>query len=102
MDQEAHVNKIAALANLESYDRDKTRRYTDGTPHIKHAKLRSLHRKLVVEVYDAACCFVCQPKVLDLGAGQGPATLAFLELGARISAVDVSETQLDALRTRCS
>ena len=102
MDEQAHINKIAALANIESYDRDKTRRYTDGAPHIKHAELRALYRRLVVEVYDAARSFVSQPKVLDLGAGEGSATLPFLELGAKTTAVDISEAQLNALRTRCS
>lgn len=102
MDQKARVDKTAALANVESYDRDKTRKYIDGACHIKHAELRARYRRLVVEIYDAACSFISQPRVLDLGAGQGSATLPFLELGAKTTAVDISETQLDALRTRCS
>jgi len=102
MDQQTHVNKTAALANAESYNRGKRRKYIDGAPHIKHAELRALFRRLVVEIYDATCSFVRQPKVLDLGAGEGSATLAFLELGAKTTAVDISEIQLGALRTRCS
>jgi 2-polyprenyl-3-methyl-5-hydroxy-6-metoxy-1,4-benzoquinol methylase len=102
MDQKARVDKIAALANVESYDSDKTRRYTNGAPHIKHAKLRSLYNRLIVEIYATACSFVSQPKVLDLGAGEGSATLPFLELGAAVTAVDISEAQLDVLRVRCS
>jgi SAM-dependent methyltransferase len=41
------------------------------------------------------------PHVLDLGAGQGAATIPFLELGASVTAVDDSEEQLDRLRARC-
>jgi SAM-dependent methyltransferase len=102
MNHKVSANKVAALANVKSYDRNKTRKYIDGAPHIKHAKLRALYGGLVAQVYDTARSLVCQPRVLDLGAGEGSATLPFLELGARVTAVDISESQLDVLRTRCS
>ena len=38
---------------------------------------------------------------LDLGAGEGSATLPFLELGAHVTAVDISESQLAVLRLKC-
>jgi SAM-dependent methyltransferase len=42
------------------------------------------------------------PTVLDLGAGEGSATLPFLELGARVVAVDVSASQLSELERKCN
>lgn len=95
------INRIAALANVSSYDAEATRRYIDGAPHIKHASLRKLYGKLVVRVFDGAKKYTNTPKVLDLGAGEGSVTLPFLELGAKVVAVDISNSQLDALKTKC-
>jgi SAM-dependent methyltransferase len=95
------LNKVAALANIGTYDSEGTRKYTDGAPHIKHASLRSLYAKLLIQVYDDAAKRSDAPRILDLGAGEGSVTLPFLELGARVTAVDISNSQLDALRKKC-
>lgn len=95
------INQIAALANISVYDEEATRKYIDGAPHIKHASLRQLYGELVVQVFDAAKQQTETPKVLDLGAGEGSVTLPFLELGAKVVAVDISSSQLDTLKERC-
>lgn len=95
------INRIAALANVSAYDAEATREYIDGAPHIKHASLRKLYGKLVVQIFDSATRYTKIPKVLDLGAGEGSVTLPFLELGAKVVAVDISNSQLDALKTKC-
>ena len=95
------VNRVAALANVSAYDDKGTREYIDGAPHIKHASLRTLYANLVVRVYDFAKEQKAVPSVLDQGAGEGSVTLPFLELGARVTAVDISSSQLNALRSRC-
>ncbi|HZW23952.1 MAG TPA: class I SAM-dependent methyltransferase [Gallionella sp.] len=95
------IKRIAALANQSSYDAEATRRYIEGAPHIKHAELRKLFDQLVVRVFDEARKRAATPMVLDLGAGEGSATLPFLELGAKVVAVDVSASQLDALKGKC-
>ena len=94
------INRIAALANVSAYDPEATRKYIDGAPHIKHASLRALYANSVVQVYDAAKGHTAVPSVLDLGAGQGSVTLPFLELGARVTAVDISSSQLTVLQSR--
>jgi SAM-dependent methyltransferase len=99
MDERIH--RIAALANVSAYDAEGTREYIDGAPHIKHASLRQLYGKLVVQVFDDAAKHSRPPRVLDLGAGEGSVTLPFLELGARVVAVDISRSQLDALKIKC-
>ncbi|MEO7189966.1 MAG: class I SAM-dependent methyltransferase [Vicinamibacterales bacterium] len=95
------INRVAALANVSRYDADATSHYADGAPHIKHASLRTLYGQLLVDVFDRAKEHTPVPRVLDLGAGEGSVTLPFLELGARVLAVDSSRTQLDALIGRC-
>ena len=95
------INRIAALANVSTYDANATKRYIDGAPHIKHASLRKLYGKLVIQVFDKAKLHKEIPRVLDLGAGEGSVTLPFLELGARVVAVDISDSQLAALRAKC-
>ena len=95
------VNRVAALANISAYDPEATRKYIDGAPHVKHASLRALYANLVVQVYDSAKEHTAVPSVLDLGAGEGSVTLPFLELGARVTAVDISSSQLNVLQSRC-
>ena len=95
------INRIAALANVSAYGAEATREYIDGAPHIKHASLRTLYGKLVVQIFDSAKKHTKTPKALDLGAGEGSVTLPFLELGAKVVAVDISNSQLDALKTKC-
>lgn len=95
------INRIAALANVLAYDAEASRKYIDGAPHIKHAELRKLYGKLVVQVFDNAKKHTETPAILDLGAGEGSVTLPFLELGAKVVAVDISHSQLDALKTKC-
>lgn len=95
------INRIAALANVSAYDEKATREYLNGSPHHKHDLLRKLYAKLVVQVFDGAKEHTNTPKILDLGAGEGSVTLTFLELGGKVVAVDISNSQLDALKIKC-
>jgi SAM-dependent methyltransferase len=95
------INRIAALANVSTYSSmEDAKKYIDGAPHIKHASLRKLYGKLVLQVFDRAAQFTSVPRILDLGAGEGSVTLPFLELGAKVVAVDISSSQLDALKEK--
>lgn len=93
--------RIAALANAAVYNSEFTKKYANGAPHIKHLSLRKLYAKLAIQVYDYANKFTDSPKVLDLGAGEGSTTLQFLELGAQVTAVDSSKSQLASLKNKC-
>lgn len=95
------LNRIAALANIDVYDSAMTKKYIDGAPHIKHLSLRRLYSKLAVRICDFAVKHTEQPRVLDLGAGEGSTTLIFLKLGANVMATDISQDQLDALQNKC-
>ncbi|HOT90857.1 MAG TPA: class I SAM-dependent methyltransferase [Anaerolineae bacterium] len=101
MTMDERINRVAALANMSAYGSEATRKYIDGAPHVKHASLRALYGKLLVQVYDYAKEHTAVPSVLDLGAGEGSATLPLLELGTRVTAVDISSSQLNALQKKC-
>jgi SAM-dependent methyltransferase len=88
-------------ANEAFFNEETTRKYADVSPHVKYASLRRLYGRLVEDVYAHAREHAEVPTVLDLGAGEGSATLPFLESGARVVAVDVSESQLSELRRKC-
>ncbi len=96
------VGRIASMANKEIYTGEATRRYVDGAPHIKHSSLRHLYGELCVRVIDLAMQDGRRPRVLDLGAGEGSATLPFLELGGEVTAVDISKSQLANLQKKCA
>jgi SAM-dependent methyltransferase len=94
-------NLQTSFANKEYYDNNLEKDYVDGTPHIKHLRLRQFYMATVSRVFEYANQFNPVPRVLDLGAGEGSATLPFLELGAHVTAVDISENQLEQLGNRC-
>ena len=98
---QATTAREAVEANANFFNEEATRRYVDVSPHVKHASLRGLYSKLVADVFTQARQHSDVPTVLDLGAGEGSATLPFLELGARVVAVDVSDSQLAELQRKC-
>jgi ubiquinone/menaquinone biosynthesis C-methylase UbiE len=89
-------------ANLAAYDAKGAEQYIDGAPHLKHASLRRLYAELLVEVFEVAKKHRDPPRVLDLGAGEGSVTLPLLELGANVTAVDLSSEMLSELQRKCS
>jgi SAM-dependent methyltransferase len=94
------MDRMAVLANLRRFDSEGTARCVDGSP-VKHPSVRRVYRNLVGRVFETAKKYSETPRVLDLGAGEGSATVAFLELGAHVTAADISESQLAALAEKC-
>lgn len=92
---------IAASANRAIYGEELTRSYISGSPHLKYRSMRRLYERLATRVFEDARKHSEVPTVLDLGAGEGSATSIFLGLGASVTAVDVSESQLAELRIKC-
>ncbi len=95
------INKVAALANISAYNKEATNEYIEGAPHIKHYSIKKLYEKLVIQAFGNAKRHTEKPTVLDLGAGEGSVSLSFIKLGASVVAVDISNSQLDALKTKC-
>jgi len=96
------VDEVAALANAVMYDSTTVSKYIDMAPHIRHPSLRNLYAELVVRVFDGACENCDVPRILDLGDGEGSATLPLLKLGARVTAIDISQGMIDALMAKCA
>ena len=99
MDQ--RIDKAAARANAAMYNSEHVAKYVYGAPHIKHAALRKMYGRMVAECYNYALRYFPVPRILDLGAGDGSATLRFLDLGAEVTAVDISDDQLILLKKQC-
>jgi SAM-dependent methyltransferase len=92
---------MAALANVAMFNEDGTNNCVNASPHLTHPAVRDLYTKLVTRSFNTAKKHVNTPRVLDLGAGEGSSTLPFLELGAHVTAVDISESQLAFLARKC-
>jgi SAM-dependent methyltransferase len=95
------IDTIAAAANREVYDAGWTRAFVEGAPHVKHAVLRKICADLLRRTMDRARESSAVPRVLDLGAGEGSVTSQLLELGAHVTAVDISANQLESLEKKC-
>ena len=100
MSYDARINEIAAIANEAFYDSANTEDYLGVAPHMKHKVLRDLYSELILEVFNAALMYRT-PRVLDIGAGEGAASLPFLELGGKVTAIDISRGMLEALQHKC-
>lgn len=99
---EFQEQKSSTLANLRAYSAEYSTDYVNGAPHVKHSSLRELYVDQLLYVLSLAREFNSVPRVLDLGAGEGSVTFPMLEFGLKVTAVDVSKTQLDLLARRCA
>ena len=96
----------AALANKEMYNlavvvKKPVTKKSRAKPSIFSASYGKLYEKLMADAYNHAVKFTPIPEVLDIGAGEGLATLQFLKLGAKVAAVDISDSQLQKLNEQC-
>ena len=87
--------RSAALrANIAAYGDFNERDYINGAPHLKHPSIGRVYRSLV----DSAIAqFEREPasiSVLELGAGNGLASIPWFERGVSLTAVDSSEPML--------
>jgi SAM-dependent methyltransferase len=93
------MHKHSVLANAAEYSPARTKEYVHGAPHVNHIGLRRLYKALATVVIEQVG--EGAPHVLDLGAGEGSATAAFLNLGAHVTAVDLSGSQLRQMVHNC-
>ena len=89
------------MANQTVYNSGWTEIFVEGAPHLKHASLQALFARLIRQVYERAAEHAPTPRFLDIGAGEGSVTRQLLELGARVTAIDVSSSQLAKLGRKC-
>ena len=101
MKNDKRINRLAASSNTIMYDSENSEKYIDGAPHVKHESLKKLYRNIIISSYKYSTKYYVMPRVLDIGSGNGSATLSFLEMGAKVTAIDISKTQLEYLKEKC-
>lgn len=74
--------------------------FVEGSPHLNHPQLRYLCFKLAQEALQKISSEQNPPLVLDMGAGDGALTVPYLELGAKVTAADVTVGFLQSLKQR--
>lgn len=91
----------SGISNQNFYNMLAESDYARLAPHLANESIRGRYAKEILQIMGKVSCAGDPPKVLDLGAGDGIATLPFLALGAYVVAVDISERQLNQLEQRC-
>lgn len=96
-------DRAAALrANIAVYATLDERRYVNGAPHLKHESVGAIYRELVARSVAQIGRDPKEISVLELGAGSGLGSLAWLALGVNLTAVDSSEPMLAAFAKRAA
>ena len=65
---------------------------------MRHSSVRKLFISAIGYIYASICQHLPPPEVLDLGAGEGGATLPLLALGAKVTGIDTSANLLSKLQ----
>src|ERR1039457_1008839 len=97
------MTAISGNCNKDTYNALADGAYVNTAPHLRHRSILDLYARLVQAAFVATRRENGEsPSVLDLGAGEGTVTRPFLELGASVLAVDISERQLEQLQVICA
>jgi len=97
-----HTSEQASKANISFFNESVTSKYEEISPHVKHPALKTLYQSIVEELFQHAHLRSAQPSILDLGAGEGSTTAAFLKLGGKVTAIDLSLSQVTELKRKCA
>lgn len=88
------ANQMRSLQeSVYSHDVD----YTIGSPHLSHWRLRTRLVELLRRAIRDLSASGMPTKVLEVGAGHGGYTEVALAMGARVTAVEMSQPSLDVL-----
>lgn len=96
-----NTNHSVSLSNKITYEKTPPHAYLAGASHIKCPWIRSLLYETAVKIIKDIKAFNPEPMVLDLGAGEGSTSKIWLELGARVTAVDISGNNLNQMKEVC-
>lgn len=89
-----------ASLNQKWFNMQSQTEFVKGSPHLNHPQLRYLCFKLAEEALNKVSNNRNPSLVLDMGAGDGALTVPYLELGAHVTAADVTVGFLESLRER--
>ncbi len=95
--------RAAALnANIAAYDSVDERVYVNGAPHLKHASIANIYKSIVDSAIKRVGRDAETISVLELGAGNGLASIPWFERHVGMTAVDSSESMLRGLGKRAA
>lgn len=94
---------LALATNVAAFDQRAEERLINGSPHLKHASLRRLHRDLIASAAAGPARPTAEIAVLELGAGDGLGSIPWFEIGVRhLVAVDPSAAMLKRFTERAA
>lgn len=93
---------IALSANIASYDRRDDRRYASGAPHLKHRSILTMHESLIDRALQSLTRRPGDVRVLEVGAGNGLASVPWFRRRVSLTAVDSSHVMLQQLIGRAA
>jgi 2-polyprenyl-3-methyl-5-hydroxy-6-metoxy-1,4-benzoquinol methylase len=91
---------VSRKLNQEWFDQQAASEFVNASPHLKHRQLTERCLALAVESFQRIATQGKVPSVLDLGAGEGMLTCPYLDMGARVTAVDASPQLLEMLQKK--
>jgi SAM-dependent methyltransferase len=95
--------RAAALrANLVAYGSFDERAYVNGAPHLKHASIGKIYRSLIDDAIGKIGRDPQAITVLELGAGNGLASVPWFERRVKLTAVDSSGDMLRGLSAKAA
>jgi SAM-dependent methyltransferase len=92
--------ELALRGNKSGYADLEEQSFLGGSPHLRHPGLKSLYERLVDSVTAAVDRPVQDLSVLELGAGDGLASVPWFNRRVQLTAVDCSNVMLGRLQTR--
>lgn len=100
MDQDERA--LALRANVDQYNHFDERQYVNGAPHLKHASIGKTYRSLVATALSRRGLDPTMVEVLELGAGNGLASIPWFERHVRLTAVDSSPSMLEDFKRKAA
>jgi SAM-dependent methyltransferase len=96
----ATVSDAALRANLEVYEHFDEQSYVNGSPHLRHSSIGARYAALIDRAISRTHRNRADISVLDLGAGNGMASIPWFKRGVRVTAVDSSKSMIRQLTRR--
>src|SRR5437660_7015725 len=94
------VDPDVAALNRQWFSVQTNAEFIEASPHLNHPQLRNRFYTLAREVFQRIAGPEAAPRVLDMGAGDGALTVPYLELGAKVTAADVTVEFLESLKQK--
>jgi 2-polyprenyl-3-methyl-5-hydroxy-6-metoxy-1,4-benzoquinol methylase len=96
------AQSLSRKLNQEWFDQQAPADFVSASPHLKHRQLTERCLALAVDSFHRVAIGGKAPSVLDLGAGEGMLTCPYLDMGARVTAVDASPHLLEMLQKKAA